>query len=80
MISDALANVVVVVDGHPNVGFLLVLDLDTVWVAFVPTLQDSTLGEFTDVGVDGVANLESEVFRLASHEAAEGRRGRGRDR
>ena len=39
----------------------------------VPTLQDTALGEFTNVGVNGIADVESKFFGLAGHETlAEG--------
>ena len=68
-LSDAFSNVIIVVDGNPNVGTLGVLNFNTVRIALVPALQYTSLGEFTNVGVNRVSNLESKVFGNACFEA-----------
>ena len=44
------------------------MDFNTVRIAFIPALQHATLGEFTDVGVDRIADVEAELLSLACHE------------
>ena len=67
--SNGSSHVIVVVNGNPNIGFFIVLNLNPVGISFVPRLQDPTFGKGANVGINGVTDVEAELLCLAFHEA-----------
>lgn len=58
-------NIVVIVNRNPDIGSFFILNFNAIWIALVPTFQDLSFGEFPNVGINGVSNLESKLLGLA---------------
>jgi hypothetical protein len=58
-------NIVVIVNRNPDIGSFFILNFNAIWIALVPAFQDLSFGEFPNVGINGVSDLESKVLGLA---------------
>ena len=69
--QPAGANEIIVINWYPNIGFLIILDFDSIRVSFIPTLQNFTFGKATsDVRIDGIPDIEAKVLSFAFHQSS----------
>ena len=61
-------NVIVTINGHPDIRSILVLNFHTVRIALIPAFENFAFGEFTDVGIDHVTYPKSEILCFAFHQ------------
>jgi len=57
-------NALVDINGCPYIMLLLVLDLDTVRFAFIPLLENNSIGKVSNVTLNLITHLETKLIGL----------------
>ena len=70
-LSRGYANEIIVINGYPNIGSLIILDFDSIRVSFIPALQNFTFGKAaSDIRIDEISDIEAKVLSFAFHQSS----------